>query len=161
VIHGNYLADDEIEFLGARADRMSVVFCPRTHRFFRHRRYPLERMLAAGVHVALGTDSRSSTPDLSLLGEVRQVARDYPEIAPAQILRMATIHAAEALGQRPGHGTLTAGAAADLAFVALPDREGDPYRLLLDAQTTTIATVCQGRFVGGVNALSGEPRGGR
>jgi cytosine/adenosine deaminase-related metal-dependent hydrolase len=149
VIHGNYLADDEIEFLGEHADRMSVVYCPRTHRFFQHRRYPLDRMLAAGVRVALGTDSRGSTPDLSLLAELRQVSRDFPEVAPAQILRMATVRAAEALGEDPGKGTLAEGNPADLVFVALPDREGDPYELLLDAETPILATIRGGEFVAG------------
>ena len=33
VIHGNFLDDEEIAFLAA-ADRMSVVYCPRTHDWF-------------------------------------------------------------------------------------------------------------------------------
>ncbi len=33
VIHGNYLRGDEIRFLASRADRMSLVYCPRTHAF--------------------------------------------------------------------------------------------------------------------------------
>jgi cytosine/adenosine deaminase-related metal-dependent hydrolase len=63
VVHGNYLATSEIEFLGRRRGQMSVVYCPRTHEFFQHNDYPLREMLAAGVRVALGTDSRASNPD--------------------------------------------------------------------------------------------------
>jgi aminodeoxyfutalosine deaminase len=144
VVHGNYLADDEIDLLGANADRMSVVFCPRTHRYFQHRRYPLARMLAAGVQIALGTDSRASNPDLSLLAEMRQVARDYPEIPPARILQMATINGAQALGLDRRCGTLAAGKQADLAIVALPDDEADPYEAVLATDTPVVATVCRG-----------------
>ena len=43
-----------------------MVYCPRTHDWFAHGAYPLEKMLAAGVTVALGTDGRGSSPDLSL-----------------------------------------------------------------------------------------------
>jgi aminodeoxyfutalosine deaminase len=143
VVHGNYLADDEIDLLGANADRMSVVFCPRTHRYFQHRRYPLARMLAAGVQIALGTDSRASNPDLSLLAEMRQVARDYPEIPPARILQMATINGARALGLDRRCGTLAAGKQADLAIVALPDGEADPYEAVLATDTPVTATVCR------------------
>ncbi len=53
VIHGNYLDREEIDFLAARRATMSVVFCPRTHAYFAHERYPLARMLARGVNVAL------------------------------------------------------------------------------------------------------------
>ena len=47
------------------AGQMAVVDRPRTHAWFGHARYPLEKLLAAGAIVALGTDSRASSPDLS------------------------------------------------------------------------------------------------
>ncbi|MCL4206418.1 MAG: amidohydrolase family protein [Pirellulaceae bacterium] len=149
VVHGNYLSDDEIDFLGANSDRMSVVFCPRTHGFFQHRRYPLARMLAAGVRIALGTDSRASTPDLSLLAEMRQVARDYSEIPPARILQMATINGARALGLDGHCGTLVVGKHANLAIVALPDGETDCYESLLASDTPVTATVYRGELIAG------------
>ena len=43
VIHGNYLNSEEITFLAARAARMSLVYCPRTHAYFEHDPYPLGR----------------------------------------------------------------------------------------------------------------------
>ncbi|MCH5377146.1 MAG: amidohydrolase family protein, partial [Planctomycetes bacterium] len=121
VIHGNYLAADEIGFLAAHADRMSVVFCPRTHAYFQHNRYPLAGMLRAGVNVALGTDSRASTPDLNLLAEMRTIARDYPEVPPAEIVRMGTLYGARALGLESTIGSLAAGKYADLVFIDLPE----------------------------------------
>jgi cytosine/adenosine deaminase-related metal-dependent hydrolase len=148
VVHGNYLTDDEIDFLGANSDRMSVV-CPRTHAFFQHRRYPLARMLAAGVRIALGTDSRASTPDLNLLAEMRQVARDYSEIPPDQILQMATINGARALGLDGHCGTLVVGKHANLAIVALPDGEADCYESLLATDTPVTATVYRGQLIAG------------
>ena len=98
VIHGNYLDDEEIAFLGANAARMTVVYCPRTHDWFAHSPYPLEKMLAAGVAVALGTDGRGSSPDLSLLAEMRFAAQRHPAVRLDRILQMGTILAARALG---------------------------------------------------------------
>ncbi len=149
VIHGNYLADDEIRFLSDHADRMSVVYCPRTHRYFQHEAYPLARMISAGVHIALGTDSRSSSPDLSLLAEMRQVAADHVELAPEQIMRMATIEGARALGCGSNTGTLVAGGPADLIVVGLPAGQRDPYSWLFAAPTPVLATVCRGKRVAG------------
>ena len=60
IIHGNYLSRDEIGLLADHADTMAAVYCPRTHQYFGHDRYPLERMLRAGVTVCLGTDSRAT-----------------------------------------------------------------------------------------------------
>jgi cytosine/adenosine deaminase-related metal-dependent hydrolase len=134
VVHGNYLADDEIAFLGTQAARMAVVYCPRSHDWFAHRDYPLQEMLAAGVTVALGTDGRGSSPDLSLLGEMRFAARRHPDVGLDRILRMGTIVGAKALGQEDELGSLMPGKRADLAIVALPDRDAaDPHELLFDS----------------------------
>ncbi len=118
VIHGNYLSAEEIAFLGKQRATMSVVFCPRTHKFFGHSEYPLIEMLAAGARVALGTDSRASNPDLNLLSEMRFVAEQFPNLAHEEILRMGTLRGAEALGLSHDVGTLETGKLADL--VALP-----------------------------------------
>ncbi len=147
VIHGNYLDGEEMAFLAARSESMAVVYCPRTHAFFGHQRYPLEKMLAMGVTVALGTDSRASNPDLSLLAEMRFVARRYPELSRATILQLGTLSGAKALGLR-GIGRLEPGAYADLAVVAIPDdATADPYELLLAGDLPVVATWFRGQQV--------------
>jgi aminodeoxyfutalosine deaminase len=144
VVHGNFLDDEEIALLGG-ADRMSVVYCPRTHDWFAYRDYPLEKLLAAGAQVALGTDGRGSSPDLSLLGEMRCAAQKHPGVPLAEILKMATIHGARALGREMEIGSLAPGRRADLAIVALPDRSAaDPHELLFDPAASPVACYCRG-----------------
>ena len=136
IIHGNYLDEEEIGMLGANADRMSVVYCPRTHQRFAHAPYPLEKMLTAGVQVALGTDSLASTPDLSVLAELRLAAREHPGIAGELILQLATLRAAAALGLAGRLGTLEPGKQADLTIVSLPDHTTtDPHELLFESDS--------------------------
>ncbi|MCC6756243.1 MAG: amidohydrolase family protein, partial [Solirubrobacterales bacterium] len=53
IIHGNYLSLAEWQVLTEERKTMSVVYCPRTHHFFRHARYPLSRLLLSGVQVAI------------------------------------------------------------------------------------------------------------
>ena len=101
MIHGNYLEADELEFLAMNAQRMSIVYCPRTHAYFDHERYPLGRLLALGASVALGTDSRASNPDLNLLAEMRFVAKRYPALPPAEVLRLGTLAGAQASAVTP------------------------------------------------------------
>jgi cytosine/adenosine deaminase-related metal-dependent hydrolase len=130
VIHGNFLTPDDWSFLAERRTTMSVVYCPRTHAYFRHGSYPLAEMLAAGVHVALGTDSLASNPDLSLLAELRQIAREHAAVAPEQILQMGTLAGAEALGLADRLGSIAPGKKARLAVV----RTGavrDPFAAIL------------------------------
>ena len=148
VVHGNYLDDEEIDFLGRQRRQMAVVYCPRTHAWFGHARYPLEKLLAAGAIVALGTDSRASSPDLSLLAEMRHVAREFPAMCRATILELGTLGGARALGFDSRIGTLEPGKRANLAAVALPeDAAADPHELLLDAAGAVVATWVRGNRV--------------
>jgi cytosine/adenosine deaminase-related metal-dependent hydrolase len=131
VIHGNFLTTEEIEFIGARRDRMSVVYCPRTHAYFRRWLYPLAEMLRAGVRLAVGTDSRASNPDLSVLAELRQIARGLPRHDPAEILKMGTLSAAEALGIDAEYGSISVGKRAAFAVVPILERRYDPVEQVL------------------------------
>jgi len=146
VIHGNYLDDEEIAFLADRAGRMAVVYCPRTHAYFGHDAYPLEKMLAAGATVALGTDSRASCPDLSMLSVMRAVAQKHPEVDRSCLLALATSEGARALGRGHEVGTLEPRRRADLVVVPLPDRDvADPHALLFESAEGVLATWCRGR----------------
>jgi len=154
VIHGNYLVHAEIQCLARHRDRMSIVYCPRTHAYFGHDRYPLAEMLAAGVRVAIGTDSRASNPDLSLLDELRFVARTHPEVAPDEILRMGTIAAAAALGIDARLGSLAVGKHADLVILPIGDVEpADPHELILMSEARPRAVFQAGVQVCGAGIL--------
>lgn len=148
VIHGNYLAEDEVDFIGEHAANMAVVYCPRTHAYFQHEPYPLHKMLAAGGNVALGTDSRASNPDLSLLAEMQHAAEHHGDVAPDKILRMGTINGARALGLDGDRGTLQEGKRADLAVVALPSgNPHHPYKFLFEPRCKAVATYVAGERV--------------
>lgn len=146
VIHGNYLDDDEIAYCAAQRDKISVVYCPRTHAYFGHSPYPLRKMLAAGVRVALGTDSRASSPDLDLLSDMRFVAARHDLCAEA-ILRLGTLAAAEALGLEHASGSLAAGKRAAFCVVELPlgspcnDRGQDIPSILLHENCRTLGGI--------------------
>ncbi len=147
VIHGNYLDDEEIRFVGENSNRMSVVYCPRTHAYFGHESYPLQNMLHAGVRVALGTDSRASNPDLELRQEMRYVI-DHHGVVPSDALKMGTLEGARALGQLNRRGTIANEKFADLAIIQLPNRSAtDPHELLFDDEARIVATICRGRVV--------------
>lgn len=100
IVHGNYLSDEEIEFLG-RHPNITTVFCPRTHRFFGHTNHPWQRLLAAGASVALGTDGRSSNPDYSLWAEVLFLDGETDGHARPELLKMATVHGTAAIFRSP------------------------------------------------------------
>ncbi len=153
VIHGNYLDGDDLALLARHRQRISVVYCPRTHAYFAHEEYPLAAMLAAGVRVAVGTDSRASNPDLSLLAELRHIAAVHPRVTLSQVLQLGTISGAMALGLEREIGSLEPGKRADLAVVSLGEEPegsgvaGDPHQRLLFGRGAIEQTWLSGRCV--------------
>lgn len=119
IAHANYVPDREWPSLAASGH--VVIYCPRAHAFFGHAPHPFRRMQAAGVRVAIGTDSPASNDDVSMLAELHHVwtkLADPP--APAHLFRMATLDAAAALGLQTRIGSLTPGKYADLVAWPLP-----------------------------------------
>jgi cytosine/adenosine deaminase-related metal-dependent hydrolase len=99
--------------------KASVVYCPRTHRYFGHPAHRWRDMLARGINVAVGTDSCASSPDLNLVDDLRLLRRIAPEIPAETIWEMGTIRGARALGMENEIGSLAVGKHADLiAFAA-------------------------------------------
>ncbi|MCS7236799.1 MAG: amidohydrolase family protein [Thermoguttaceae bacterium] len=122
IIHGNLLSEGDVDFL-ATQEHMFIVHCPRSFSHFGWGRFPLAELLARGVRLAIGTDSRASTPDLNLMAELCHVFQKYPEVPPAKLVALVTIEPAEALGIGDQVGTLTPGKAADLVVYPLPPEE--------------------------------------
>lgn len=155
VAHGNYLDPSDFWQLRPEAapdgQRVAVALCPRTAARFGHAgRHPFRAMLERGVVVCLGTDSLASAPSLSVLDEVRSLHESDPTLGGRLLLTMATLFGAWALRAETVTGSLKPGKSADLAVVALPDRdEEDPHRLLLDSDLPVIATAFEGSFVHG------------
>ncbi len=144
--HANYVTDDEIGRLAETGH--VVIYCPRAHHFFGHRPHPFMKMRAAGVTVALGTDSLASNDSLSVLDELHFVQTWVPDApSPDQLLRMATLDAAHALSLGREIGSLEVGKQADLtAFPCSPDT-ADPVRALLEAPVPARAVWVAGQRV--------------
>jgi cytosine/adenosine deaminase-related metal-dependent hydrolase len=117
VAHLNELTEGDFDLL-ARARKFHVVHCPRSHTFFGHAPFALKKLRALGFNICLGTDSLASNSSLSLFSEMRELLRKEPWISPCEILEMATVNAARALGQAHSLGKIRAGFSADL--VAIP-----------------------------------------
>ena len=98
------------------------------------------RAVAAGVKVAMGTDS-GVTPHGRNLAELELMAKGGME--PAQALAAATSSAAELLGVADELGTLEPGKRADVVVV-----DGDPFELATLSDRIA-AVVKDGRLVAG------------
>lgn len=138
VIHGNYLNDEELNFIASHSN-MTLVYCPRTHAAFRHREHPWLRLRKLGGHVAIGTDSRASNPDLSLFAELQFLAETVPDLSHVDLLHMGSIEGRRALGHETDNG-----ANFTLLRPARPSRR--PEESLFAADTLVCGTMINGRW---------------
>jgi cytosine/adenosine deaminase-related metal-dependent hydrolase len=135
--HVNYCDDDELALL-ARG-RASVVYCPRTHAYFGHPPHRWRQMLAAGVNVAVGTDSRASSPDLNPVDDLRLLHRTAPEVPALTLWELVTTRAARALGLEHEAGSINPGKPADL--VVFPASGDDALAAVLESSAPLAAVI--------------------
>ena len=138
IAHVNYpsLNNEPAEERQRRIDQLAswnavIAYCPRASAFFGHPHngepaHSWRDYLAAGIPVALGTDGMPclDTPGrLSIVDEMRWLAKndgaDWRELMP-----MATVHGAQAVGIDPALVDLTPGPVAGL--VCVPGEGSDP-----------------------------------
>ena len=148
VVHGTFLPEDPMALarLARHRDRLCVVVCPRTTQAIAGRLPPVDSFRAAGVRVAIGTDSRASNPDLSVLSECRTLV-EGGLVSPAESLAMATRNGAWALGFDRQSGILTPGMSADLVILRPAGRTADPHEAAINPDTQVIATLRRGRVI--------------
>jgi len=130
-VHMTQLTDDEIAAVSTAG--ASVVHCPESNMKLASGFCPVQRLLLAGINVALGTDGAASNNDLDILGEMRTaallakvVAGDASAVPAATALRMATLNGARALGLEEELGSLVAGKSADITAINLDTLETLP-----------------------------------
>lgn len=118
LLHCHYLDVDDIRLIGRL--RSPVVYCPRHHDFFDHPPAPIVDLLTRAMTVAIGTGSLASNDTLSMIDEMRHLARhsDY-KISDEEVLRMGTLYGARALGIEDEVGVIAPGMQADLTAIAI------------------------------------------
>jgi len=129
--HGVQVDAGDREVLARRG--VHVVLCPRSNRNLGVGTADLPGLLAAGVRLALGTDSLASVETLDVLDDAVLLHRSFPNVEPAAILRMATLGGAEALGLHDV-GAIASGRRAALAFAPAGSPPGDPHEFLLSGE---------------------------
>ena len=150
-IHVNYLARGDARLLGE--NRVHVVHCPRSHEYFRHAMFPRKRLAAAGVNICLGTDSLATVlktggqkPELDLFAEMRALAANDKTISSAEILRMATVSGAKALGMTGRIGELSKNTFADLIAIPFVGKISEAAEAVVNFSGSVHASMIGGKW---------------
>ncbi len=147
-VHVVHVDDHDIATL-ARAAR-GAVLCPRSNEWLGNGAPPVAKLRAAGVRLAIGTDSAASNSDLDLFAEMRELRALDPTIPAQEALWMMTAAGAQLLGMAGSLGTIAAGTQADLVAVLADVAEAaDPTAAFLEygSAATVDAVMAAGEWV--------------
>jgi 5-methylthioadenosine/S-adenosylhomocysteine deaminase len=149
--HGIYVDATDRRLL--REGGVSIAHNPGSNLKLANGIAPVQTLLEQGINVSLGTDGAASNNNLNLFEEMHLAAllqkwlrRDAEALPARQVLRMATIQGARALGLEAQIGSLEIGKRADLIMIdaAQPHLapRHDPIALLVySAQAADVCTV--------------------
>ena len=127
VVHAVDVDEEDVALL-ARSGA-TVVLCPRSNLHIGGRLPPVHRYLAAGLPLAVGTDSLASSPSLAPLGELALLRRELPDLPASRLLPLAWNGAAVGA---PAVGRLAPGTAPGVIAAPLGGaRTGDPFELVV------------------------------
>ena len=130
-VHMTQLTDEEITLVAETGTH--VVHCPESNLKLASGFAPVEKLRQAGINVALGTDGAASNNDLDMIGEARTaaflakgVSLEADALPAADVLKMATLNGAKALGRDEDIGSLEIGKQADMVAIDLNRLETQP-----------------------------------
>lgn len=144
--HLNELTESDFDLL-AGAQKFHIAHCPRSHSFFLHSAFELQRLRSLGFNICLGTDSLASNSSLSLFAEMRELLSKEPWISPREVLTMATVNGAGALGQSASLGSICPGYLADLIAIPSAHAGADPFDAILAFDETVPWMMLNGEVV--------------
>lgn len=162
IVHAVWVSDSDIEIM--REHGVSVAHNPQSNMKLASGIAPFAKMAAAGLNVTIGTDGPSSNNDLDMWEEMRsasflqKVGTLDPCVYPArEVLRMATVNGARALGLEGEVGQLRQGMKADIILLDIEKPHLYPQtdmiaNLVYCAKASDVDTV----FVNGRKVVEGR-----
>ncbi len=119
IVHANELDQADFALLAKPEWRsLSIVHCPKSHRFLHHNSFSMEKLCEIGLNICIGTDSLASNDSLNLFSEMRLAHRNFPALSSLDLLKMVTVNPAQALQQDHKLGRIAPGYLADA--IAIP-----------------------------------------
>jgi cytosine/adenosine deaminase-related metal-dependent hydrolase len=150
-VHVNLLAPGDAKLLAKH--RVHVVHCPRSHDYFKHPAFPRQQLVDAGINLCLATDSLSTVRqsgkeklELNLFTEMRALASRDKTISSVDIVRMATVNGAKALGLAGQIGELSENAFADLITIPFAGKKTDIYDSVVHHAGNVSASMIGGQW---------------
>ncbi|MER2025240.1 MAG: amidohydrolase, partial [Eubacteriales bacterium] len=129
--HCVYATDEDIKVMADK--EVSIALNPKSNMKLGNGFAPAQKFLDAGINVCLGTDGCGSNNSLNMFQEMNAAALVYKGactqaqcVGAADVLRMATVNGARAIGYEHELGEIREGALADLILIDLNEAQFMP-----------------------------------
>lgn len=134
--HGVYLSDNDLDIL--KEKNVSVVHNPSSNLKLASGFLDVSRLTNRGINVAMGTDSAASNNNLSMIKEISLASlvskyNDPKNLKAYDILKLATINGAKALGLSDKIGSIEEGKKADIILIDLNNPNHTPRNNLISS----------------------------
>lgn len=134
--HGIYLNDSDLDII--KENNVTIIHNPASNLKLSSGFLDLSRLLDRGINVGLGTDSSASNNKLSILREMELaglLSKLYSTriVDAYEIIKMATINGAKALGLEDKIGSVKEGKLADLILIDLDNINHKPNNNILSS----------------------------
>ena len=118
--HCIHLTEEEIKI--CKENHINIVSCPGSNTYLGSGEAPLSKYLENGINVALGTDGPASNEGLNMFREMQLAASSNKDVPAFEILKMATVNAAHAMGMNNAD-VLAKGKYADIIMLEAPTND--------------------------------------
>ena len=148
IVHANEL--DQADFaLLAKSEwhNLSIVHCPKSHRFLHHNRFSMEKLCEIGLNICIGTDSLASNDSLNLFSEMRVAHRNFPSLSSLDLLKMVTVNPAQALQQNHKLGRIAPGFLADAIAIPYSGDAEMVYNAIVENRSSIEWMIVDGKLV--------------
>lgn len=130
-VHMTQVNDEDLAIL--KQTQIHVIHCPSSNLKLASGLSPVQRLLEENINVALGTDGAASNNDVDMFTEMHiaallaKIVHNNPTaLNAANVLRIATLNGAKAMGLDKEIGSLEIGKAADVIAIDLNDVNTQP-----------------------------------
>ncbi len=120
-VHNTMTTKEDIEAAHQWSDKVYWATCANANLYIENRLPNYENFISTGAKLTIGTDSLTSNWQLSVLEEMKTIARFQSSVSFDQLLTWATINGAQALGYEEDLGSLEVGKTPGLVLLDLPE----------------------------------------
>ena len=98
LIHNTYTTEEDYDVATEKNKDTHWVLCPNSNLYIERQLPPIELLRQKEANIAIGTDSLASNTSLSMLDELKTIAKYFRDVRLEELLTWATLGGARALG---------------------------------------------------------------